>query len=389
MPDTAGIDRVLQEAVKAGDVPGVVAAAGNADGILYEGAFGRRSLAGNAAMSMDSIFRIASMTKAVTTVAAMQMVEQEKLSLDQPASAVVPELANLQVLEGFAADGTPQLRPARRPVTLRGLLTHTSGFVYDTWNENLNRYATQTGLPAARTGKLAALNAPLGFEQGDRWEYGIGIDWAGRMTEAVSGLNLEQYMQKHILGPLGMRDTTFDARPDWGDRLVQVHAREADGSLHPVDSPIPSGGREFYPGGGGLFSTAHDYLRFERMLARGGDLDGARVLKPETVALMAQNHIGDLNVQLLKTYNPRFSNDAEFFPGMVKKWGLSFLINTEAVPGGRSAGSLAWAGLNNTYFWVDPVKRIAGLLMTQILPFADPVVLRLLDAFEREVYRTA
>ena len=380
----------------------MVAAAADDGGTRYEGAFGRRSLAGgslaggslaggslagDAAMSMDTVFRIASMTKAITTVAAMQMVEQEKLALDQPAGEVVPALANPQVLEGFSADGQPMLRPARRPVTLRALLTHTSGFVYDTWNENLNRYAVVAGLPAARTGKLAALNAPLGFDPGERWEYGIGIDWAGRMVEAVSGLNLEQYMQRHILGPLGMRDTTFDPRPEWGDRLVTVHARAADGSLRPLETPPPPANREFYPGGGGLYSTAPDYLRFLRMLLGGGTLDGAQVLRPETVALMAQNHMGALDVQPLKTFNPSFSNDAEFFPRMVKKWGLSFLINTEDCPGGRSAGSLAWAGINNTYFWLDPAKRVAGVLMTQILPFADAKVLRLLDAFEREVYR--
>ena len=174
--------------------------------------------------------------------------------------------------------------------------------------------------------------------------------------------------------------------PDWDGRLVQVHARQPDGSLQPMETAPPVV-REFYPGGGGLYSTAGDYLRFLRMLLHGGELDGARVLRPDTVALMAQNHMGALNVQPLKSVNPRFSNDAEFFPGMQKKWGLSFLINTEDCPGGRSAGSLAWAGINNTYFWVDPQRQVAGVLMTQILPFADPTVLRLLEAFEREVYR--
>lgn len=386
MPNTAGIDRVLQDAVRAGDVPGVAATAADAHGMCYEGAFGRRSLAGDAAMTMDTVFRIASMTKAITTVAAMQMVEQEKLALDQPAGEVVPALVNPQVLEGFSPDGTPRLRPARRPVTLRALLTHTSGFVYDIWNADRMRYGQLTGLPAPRTGKLASLKAPLGFDPGERWEYGIGIDWAGQMVEAVSGLNLEEYMQRHILKPLAMRDTTFDPRPDWGDRLVQVHQRAADGSLRPLNTPPPPADREFYPGGGGLYSTARDYLRFLRMLLGGGALDGVRVLRPETVALMGQNHMGALEVQPLKSMQPEVSNDAEFFPGMVKKWGLSFLINTEACLGGRSAGSLAWAGLNNTYFWLDPTRRIAGVLMTQILPFADPAVLRLLEGFERGVY---
>ena len=386
MPNTSTIDQVLANAVQAGDVPGVVATAADADGVIYQGAFGRRSLAGDAAMSMDTVFRIASMTKAVTATAAMQLVEQGRLALDQPAGEVVPLLAHPQVLEGFDADGKPRLRPARRPVTLRNLLTHTAGFVYDTWNANLARYAEVTGLPAARTGKLAALNAPLGFEPGERWEYGINIDWAGRMVEAASGENLEAYMQAHIFAPLGMRDSSFDPRPEWSSRLAQVHARQPDGSLQPIETPPPPADREFYPGGGGLFSTARDYLVFLQMLLHGGEHGNARVLRPETVALMAQNHMGELNVRPLTSFNPRMSNNAEFFPGMPKKWGLSFLINTQAAATGRSAGSLAWAGLNNTYFWLDPTKQVAGVLMTQILPFADRTVLDLLDHFEGAIY---
>jgi methyl acetate hydrolase len=387
MANDASIDRVLQQAVTAGEVPGVVAVAADDSGVIYQGAFGRRSLASDDAMSLDTVFRIASMTKAITATAAMQMVEQQKLALDQPAGEVLPELANPMVLEGFDAAGKPVLRPAREKVTLRRLLTHTAGFVYDTWNANQARYAEVTGLPAARTGKLEALNAPLGFEPGERWEYGINIDWAGRMVEAVSGQNLEAYMQEHIFAPLGMRDSSFDPRPDWSARTVQVHARQADGSLQPIDAPPPPVDREFYPGGGGLFSTGPDYIRFLQMLLNGGSNGGGgHVLKPETVALMAQNHMGDLDVLPLTTFKPAMSNDAEFFPGMSKKWGLSFLINTEDAPAGRSAGSLAWAGINNTYFWLDPNKRVAGVLMTQVLPFADPVVLGLLDRFEAAVY---
>jgi methyl acetate hydrolase len=367
-------------------VPGVVAAAADEGGVIYQGAFGRRSLASDDAMSLDTVFRIASMTKAITATAAMQMVEQGKLALDQPAGEVMRELANPQVLEGFDAAGKPVLRPAREKITLRRLLTHTAGFVYDTWNGNQKRFAEVTGLPAARTGKLEALNAPLGFEPGERWEYGINIDWAGRMVEAVSGQNLEVYMQRHIFGPLGMRDTSFEPRADWSPRTVQVHARQADGSLTPLDTAPPPANREFYAGGGGLFSSAPDYIKFLQMLLGGGSYNDARVLRPETVALMAQNHMGDLDVLPLQTFNPTFSNDAEFFPGMSKKWGLSFLINTQDAPSGRSAGSLAWAGINNTYFWLDPNKRVAGVLMTQILPFADPTVLGLLDRFEAAVY---
>ncbi len=386
MANTVSIDRVLQDSVASGEVPGVVAAAADEGGVIYQGAFGRRSLASDDAMRLDTVFRIASMTKAITAAAAMQMVEQGKLALDQPAGEVMPELADPQVLEGFDAAGKPVLRPAREKITLRRLLTHTAGFVYDTWNGNQKRYAEVTGLPAARTGRLEALNAPLGFEPGERWEYGINIDWAGRMVEAVSGQNLEVYMQQHILGPLGMRDTSFEPRADWTPRTVQVHARQADGSLTPLDTAPPPANREFYAG------RRRPVLHRARLHQVPPDVawrrhyNDARVLRPETVALMAENHMGDLDVLPLQTFNSTFSNDAEFFPGMSKKWGLSFLINTQDAATGRSAGSLAWAGINNTYFWLDPNKHVAGVLMTQILPFADPTVLGLLDRFEAAVY---
>jgi CubicO group peptidase (beta-lactamase class C family) len=386
MQSTAAIDRLLQEAVKAGEAPGVAAAAADASGLIYQGAAGRRSVAADAPMTTDTVFRIASMTKAVTATAAMQMVEQGKLGLDTAAGDIVPDLAHPQVLEGFGAGGEPVLRPARGTITLRKLLTHTAGFVYEIWDEKMKRYVERTGLPAARTGKLASLGAPLAFDPGERWEYGIGIDWAGRMVETVSGQNLNAYMRAHIFDPLRMPDSGFVPEPGWAERLAGVHGREADGSLRPVDSPLPAAPPEFFPGGGGLYSTVGDYLRFLRMLLNGGSLDGAQVLKPETVALMAQNSMGELNVAPLRSFNTRLSNDAEFFPGMAKKWGLSFLINTQDSPAGRSAGSLAWAGLYNTYFWLDPKRKIGGVLMTQILPFADAKVLRLLDRFEAAIY---
>lgn len=389
MRNTADIDQVLQQEVVRGGVPGVVAAAADPSGCFYRGAFGRRSLAADAPMTLDTVFRIASMTKAVTAVAAMQLVEQGRIGLDQPAGEILPSLANPLVLEGFDPAGQPRLRPARGTITLRNLLTHTSGFVYDTWNENMNRYCQEYGLPAARTGRLASLDAPLGFDPGERWEYGIGIDQAGRIVEAVTGQDLETYMQEHILLPLGMRDTSYVPRPEWNSRLATVHARQPDESLAPLNTPLPTTRPEFFPGGGGLFSTVPDYLIFLQGLMHGGEWQGRRILQPETVALMARNHIGDLEVATMRSVNPRMSNQVELFPGMSKKWGLSFLINAEDTPAGRSAGSLAWAGLNNTYYWLDPTKRIAGVLMTQVLPFADRTVLDLLDRFEMAVYRAA
>jgi CubicO group peptidase (beta-lactamase class C family) len=380
------VDGLLRGAAGAGHVPGVVALAADRDSIFYQGAFGSRSLTDGTPMTVDTVFRIASMTKAVTGVAAMQCVERGQLALDQPAGEIMPELADPQVLDGFDTGGKPQLRPARRKITLRHLLTHTAGFVYNVWNPALNRYIETTGAPTILSGRLAALNMPLAFEPGERWEYGINIDWAGRIVEAVSGQDLDAYMREQIFAPLGMNDTGFVPSPAQTARSASVYAHGADGSFVPVPPPPPVT-PEFFAGGGALFSTGPDYIAFLRMLLNAGALDGARVLRPETVALMAQNHIGELDVTVLKTQSPGMSNDAEFFPGMTKKWGLSWLINTEEVPGRRSAGSLAWAGLFNTYYWLDPKKQVAGVLLTQILPFADATVLHLLDDFENGVYR--
>ncbi len=385
---TASIDQALTEAVKSGRVAGVVALAANDKGPIYSGAFGVRSLAQPQAMTVDSVFWIASMTKAVTTTAAMQMVEQGKLKLDQPASEILPDLASAQVLEGFDAAGTPQLRPVKRPITLRQLLTHTAGFTYDIWDENTGRYEKQANLPGLITCKEDALKTPLAFDPGDRWEYGINIDFAGKMVEKVSGQRLESYFHEHIFGPLGMTDTSFQLSPSQRERLVTMHARGADGSLKPIEFEMPQE-PEFFMGGGGLYSTGPDYLRFVRMFLNHGTLDGKTVLRPETVAVMAQNQIGNINVVKLKTALPDSSLDAEFFPGMVKKWGLGFMINTETAPTGRSAGSLAWAGLANTYFWIDPNKNIAGVIMMQFLPFADPQALQTFGEFESALYKVA
>lgn len=388
MRDSSLIDKALSEAVSGGRIAGLVAMAADARGVAYESALGQRSIDQPQPMTTDSVFRIASMTKAITAAAAMQMTEQGKLSLDQPAREVLPFLAETKVLDGFDTDGRPVLRTPRGQITLRNLLTHTAGFVYDTWNEDLYRYAQIMDLPATRTGRLASLTAPLGFDPGTRWEYGINIDIAGRMVEVASGMDLEAYLQRHVFGPLGMADTSFIERPSASARLATLHARQADQTLKPLDVPAQSEEREFFPGGGGLFSTAPDYMRFLRALMNDGELDGARILRPETVALMGQNHMGALDVQPMRSQIPRLSNHVELFPGMAKKWGLSFLINTTEGPAGRSAGSLAWAGLNNTYYWLDPARKVAGVLMTQVLPFADPLVLSALDGFEAAVYQS-
>jgi methyl acetate hydrolase len=388
---TVAIDDVLRQAADTKEVPGVVAIAANKDGVIYEGAFGKRDLAKGTDMTVDSVFWIASMTKALTGTAAMQLVEQGKLKLDEPISKVLPDLAAAQVLEGFDDKGQPKLRPAKRPITLRMLLTHTAGYTYDLWDANTAQYVKYANLPGIISCKNAALKTPLAFDPGERWEYGINMDFAGKAVEAVSGQTLNVYLQENLFKPLGMKDTGFLLGPDQKARLVSVHGRNADGSLAPIEFGIPQD-PEFFMGGGGLYGTGRDYLAFLQMLMNGGELKGTRVLRPETIAEMSKNNIGDIKIAgvTLKTTAPTATPDIDMsslFPGQDIKWGLSFLINPQQGPAGRSAGSLSWAGLANTYFWVDPSKRVAGVILTQVLPFADPKVLNLYSKFESAVYK--
>ncbi len=388
MHDLSQVDHVLRQAVDAEDVPGVVAVAATDKEVIYEGAFGRRDRTKDAMMTADTVFWIASMTKAVTSTAAMQLVEQGKLQLDEPIGTILPELASPQVLEGFDEAGAPKLRPAKRPITLRQLLTHTAGFCYNLWNADMGRYMEHTGIPNITTCQNKALSTPLVADPGERWEYGINIDFVGKVVEAVSGERLDTYLREHIFAPLGMKDTGFKLTADQRSRLVAMHSRQPDGSLQPIEFEIPQE-PEFHMGGGGLYGTGPDYIAFLRMFLNGGTLDGNQVLKPETVALMGKNAMGDTRVVMLKTTNPARSEDAEFFPGLPKSWGLTFMINEQTAPTGRSAGSLAWAGLYNTFFWIDPSKGMGGVFMAQVLPFVDPKTLQAFYDFETAAYQAS
>jgi methyl acetate hydrolase len=386
MTALSDIDRVLRRGVEAGDVAGVVALAATDHGLRYQGAFGRRAIAAGAAMTPDTVFRIASMTKAVTSVAAMQLVEHGRLALDAPIGGVLPELAAPLVLTGFDAAGKPRLRPARQPITLRHLLTHTAGFGYEMLNSELIRYYTVTKTPSPSTGKLAGLRVPLLFDPGEKWQYGINIDWVGRAIEAASGKPLDRYFQEHIFALLGMADTGFVLSPEQRTRLSSIHQRQADGGLAPITLDVPPSNPEFWSGGGALYSTGPDYLRFLQMLLGGGCLDGAQLLRPETVAEIGRNQVGDLAAGVMRTVMPERTNDFVLFPEGTCRWGLAAMINTEPGPYGRSAGSLSWGGIFNSYYWIDSNKRVAAVILAQLLPFADPRVLALLGDFERAVY---
>jgi methyl acetate hydrolase len=383
------IDAMLRAATRAAELPGVVALAATDSGIVYEGVFGMRRLHDGPAMTRDTVFRIASMVKLITSVAALQLVEQGKLSLDAPVPDIDPAIGSPQVLDGFDAKGVPQLRPAKQPITLHHLLTHTSGFAYPLWDAKVVQYADAIRrLPPAQRKLLP--RKPLMFDPGERWQYGSSIDWVGRIVEEISGEPLDGYFRTHILDPLGMSDTAFVISPEQYKREATNHRRGPDGALtaeplEPLPKRQPSAPHSF-SGGGGIYSTAPDYLALIRALLRGGALGGARILRPETVALMGENQIGDINVGVLKTTVPGLSNDVDFFPGIPLKWGFGHMINMQAVAGGRSAGSLTWAGLLNTYYWIDPSRRVAAVFMTQVLPFADHAALRLYRQFERGIY---
>jgi methyl acetate hydrolase len=379
-------DALLRQAAANGDVPGVVALATDSNGTIYEGGFGERLQGGGAEMTADTVVWIASMTKAITATAVMQLVEQGRLHLDRPAQDVVPALAEAGVLDRFDDAGRPVTRPPARPVTLRHLLTHTAGFSYEFWQQPIIRYQEATGTPGIVTCEDRALTTPLLFDPGERWEYGISIDWAGKMVEAASGQKLGAYLQRNLFEPLGMRDTGFRITDDMRRRLAKIHQRGGDDRFEPqLELEIPQD-PEFEMGGGGLYGTIQDYAKFVRMILNRGRADGQQLLKPETVQMMSTNQMGACRVGMLKTAMPPLSNDAEFFPGMPKTWGFSFMINTERAPTGRNPGSLAWAGLANSYFWIDPAAGIGGVYATQVLPFADKKALPLFLAFEKAVY---
>lgn len=382
----ARCDAVLHDAAARGQVPGVVAMAAGPGGVLYQGAAGMRDVPAGRPMRPDTVFRIASLTKAVTSIAALQLVEQGTLSLDAPLSGLLPELGGLRVLEGFGADGAPRLRPPARPVTLRHLLTHTAGFGYDMWNSEILHYQEVTGHPSTRTARKSALLAPLLFDPGDRWNYSIATDWAGLVVEAASGLGLEDYVQRHILGPLGMHDSGFLLPPERQVRLAALHRRAEAGGWAVQPSNPAAASPEFHRGGGAMYATAPDYLTFLRMLLAGGRLGEARILAPESMAMVARNQIGALPVTPMRSAIPALTCDVDLFPGTPLRWSLAFLVNEADVPGRRHAGSFGWAGLTNCYGWVDPTCQLAAIVMMQFHPFADPAALGVLEGFERALY---
>jgi len=375
-PATTGsvtpFDTLLRTAVDDRRVPNVVAMVATRDGVVYRGAVG---------VPHDAIFAIASMTKPVTSVAVMQLVEAGRVALDEPAHTYLPELRRVQVLDGG------KLRPPKSPPTVRQLLTHTSGFAYDLFNHEIAELVQTGRLVSIRTGTDEFLRAPLVFDPGTQWEYGIGTDWLGRLAERVSGQSLDVYFKTNIFDPLGLSDTVFAVPADKRARLAPLYMRQADGTLQVLPEPSAEAPK-FLSGGGGLYSTAADYLRFSRALLAGGELDGRRILRSETVAMMGEHQIGELAVGEIEALDPRLVAPETVLPGGIDGFGLGFALNRRPLVSGRGANTMSWAGVYNTFFWIDRERGIAAVLLSQLLPFGDGGAALVAEDFDRLVYRT-
>jgi methyl acetate hydrolase len=383
--DGTAIDQLLEHACADSIVPGVVAMVADRDGVIYERAAGRLRVEDDAPVTVDTMFRIASMTKALTSVAALQLIEQGKLALDQPVESVCAEFGALQLLEGFDGD-QPRLRPLSRKPTIQHLLTHTSGQAYWFSNPDLLRWHEVTNAPDPFTGLRKCLDTPFVAEPGERWEYGVNTAWLGLVVEAVSGQDLEAYLCKNVFEVLGMSDTTFTPNDEQRERLMGVHQRLPDGGLGPSEFDMPAD-PELAFGGEGAYSTPGNYMRFLRALLREGELDGARVLEPSTAELMFTDHLeGAPLPEIMKSAKPELTNDVPSLP-FKQGWGCGLHLMLEDVPGMRRAGTGDWAGIFNCYYWIDPATGITAAIFTQVLPFFDAqIVETLLLPFEMAVY---
>jgi CubicO group peptidase (beta-lactamase class C family) len=381
--DSGGIDEVLRRAVDSGAVPHVVATAADTEGPLYEGAAGNRTAGTDEPLDGGTLFRIASMTKMVATVAALQLVERGELDLQAPVDTLVPAWADLEVLEGWDGD-TPRTRPPATRATVQHLVTHTSGLTYWFWNSEMVRWETATGTPNVLSGSRTCLRAPLVADPGTRFEYGINTDWLGLVVEAVSGRTLDKYVEENVLVPLGMDRTTFSPTAEQRADLVPVHVRDEEGRWVPTELDWAAE-PEWWAGGHGLYSTPRDYLRFQRMLLGDGELDGVRILRPETVEAAFTNQIGDLDFpSTIASADPSVSHPWNGPAG--QKWGHGLLLTTEQEPGMRAVGSGAWAGVFNTHFWIDRASGVTGALYSQFLPFIPEEALAVYADFERALY---
>jgi methyl acetate hydrolase len=382
---TVALDRLLEDAITSAALPGIVCLVATTSDMLYQAALGVRDVRSGAAMTLDTVFGIASMTKAITATAVLQLTEARLLRLDQPVADALPAFGKLHVLTGFDGD-MPVLRAPARQATVRDLLANVSGLGYDTWCEDLWRYHATTGVPNISAGTRRTFAVPLIADPGTRFTYGTGTDWAGLVVERVSGLSLETYFREHITGPLGMHDTDVQLTDEQRDRSAAVHVRHQDVGWMTQPRDDSADPPEFYAGGHCLYSTPADYLLFQRMLLSGGTLAGTRILQEASVASMLSNQIGPLDIRPARSCNPDFCRDLTFPAGT--KWGLGLTVSGADREGMRPAGSAGWAGVFNTAYWVDVANGLAVALYSQTLPFMDSAIMDIFAEFEQVLYHS-
>ena len=384
------VDHVLQDSTgRAGGAPGVVAMVTDRQGNFYEGAAGKRSLGGDQAMTTDTVMALFSTTKAITGVALMQLVEEGKVKLSDPARQYVPEIAEIQVLDGFDSDGQPKTRAPKSEITVGQLMLHTSGLCYEFFSHEDLKFRTARGIPTVVSSSFASVKTVLQHDPGECWTYGVSIDWVGKVVESVRGKRLGEVMRERIFDPLEMHDIGFTMTPSMLERRAVIHDRAQDGKLTPLTDLILPQPPEMDMGGHGLYASIGEYMKFIRMILNEGAGPNARVLKAETVQAMSKNGLDGLSSGGWPTSIPSLTNAGEFFPGLKKSWAYSFQVNDEVTPSGRPAGSLMWAGLANLFYWIDQKNGIGGFWGSQILPFQDAVSYPGFVEFETVVYNTA
>lgn len=386
---TTRCDQILNEATNGNArVPGVVAMVTDDTSTFYTGVAGDARLGGES-IKENSVFAIMSTTKAITSTTALQCVEEGLLDLDAPAKEYAPALRDLKVIDGFDSGGNPILRPPKQDPTTRQLLLHTAGFAYDFFDETYKRLADEHGQPSVVSATRASIETPLVFDPGERWQYGSNIDWVGQVVEGIRGKRLGEVMHERVFAPLDMHSIGFSRTDEMKKNTALIHSRDSDGSLTPMDEFALPDNPEVHMGGHGLYGTITEYMKFIRMWLNNGAGPEGQILKPETVEWAVKGSLSPgQEVTLLKGVIPTLSNDAEFFPGLRKDWSYSFMVNKDDAPTGRPAGSIAWAGLANCFYWIDIQNKIGGYWATQILPFGDAISFPAYLEFEKAVYES-
>ena len=366
----------LKGATDRGDVPGVVVAVVDKDGVLYNEAFGQSSTLGKKPMTKETIFNMASMTKPVTSIAIMMLVDEGKLTLDDEVAKYLPKYKNPLVISKFnEADASYETRPAKRPITIRHLLTHTSGIGYGFSSPTLTKIMAKT--------KQTELDLPLLFDPGESWAYGASTRVLGHVVEAISGQKIDAFLQSRILGPLGMHDTSYLVPTTKYSRVVAVNARAMDGKFE--ERPMPATLPATVQGDGGLYGTASDYGLFLRMLLNRGTLNGKRILSEAAVKTIFENHMGNVVVQPQESANQSLSRNFPLGAGK-DRWGLGFQLAAEKQANRRTPGSGTWAGIFNTHFFIDPSRETGVVVMMQTLPFYDEASMKVYAGVEEAVY---